>query len=114
VQVDFKPPKNYQETRMTGLMSRSNVDHTEHLTIVKNTKDFDIKVLMFEQCPRSEVEKIKVKVIVPDLKESDKSVVLNEFNNVRWDLKVAAGGQLKVPYHFTVEYPNDIEVELRT
>lgn len=57
-------------------MSRSNVDHTEHLTVIKNTKPFDTRVLMFEQCPRSEVpEKIKVKVITPEIKESDKSVV---------------------------------------
>lgn len=38
---------------------------------------------------------------------------LNEFNNVRWELKVAPGALAKVPYHFTVEYPNDMEVEFR-
>lgn len=56
-------------------MSRANLDHTEHLTIIKNTKDFEIKVLVFEQLPRSEVEKIKVRVVIPELKDTDKSVV---------------------------------------
>lgn len=37
---------------------------------------------------------------------------LNEFNNLRWELKVPAGGQVKVPYHYTIEYSNDLEVEI--
>ena len=61
--------------QITGLMSRGCVDHTEHMTHIKNTKDFDIRVLMFTQCPRSESEKIKVKVLAPELKESEKTVV---------------------------------------
>jgi len=120
VQIDFKPPKCYQETKMSGIISRSNVDHTEHLTLIKNTKDFDIRIIVFEQCPRSETERIKVKVLVPELKDTDKNpasdklpcVTLNEFNNVRWEMKVSAGGQVKIPYHYTIEYPTDINIEV--
>jgi hypothetical protein len=67
---------------------------------------------VFEQLPFSEEsDKVKVKVIQPELKGNPK-VTLNEFNNLRWTVTIQPQSKEVLAYEYQIEYPTDKELNI--
>jgi hypothetical protein len=67
---------------------------------------------MFEQLPYTEdAEKFKVKLIEPDVKNNP-NVILNEFNNIRWTLKIKPQSVEEIHFEYQIEWPVDKEFEI--
>jgi len=58
VKITYKPQKKYRAS--SGLISKTVSNTHEQVIEVKNTHDYDIKIVVIEQLPRSADDRIKV------------------------------------------------------
>ncbi|GFS09472.1 protein F37C4.5 [Elysia marginata] len=114
VRVDYKPASEVASS--SGLLSKVKIMQYKQMIEVKNTHVYDIKVKVRENLPKSQDEKIKVKLLEPliDTKKPEKTakdVVLTEENHVEWDLKIPAMKKAEAVLMYTVEHPTDVVLE---
>ena len=108
IRVEYKPIKKYQE--QSGLISKTRSTTFEQVIEVKNTSASAVKLLLSEQLPLSNNEKINVKLIEPNLKNSP-IVKLNKQNNLEFDLKIAANKIEELVIKYSIEHPANETIE---
>lgn len=115
IKVESKPAKKRSETQ--GLISKTHHETIRREIRLTNTKSTPISVHVYEQVPLSSDEKLKVKLVVPDLRVKEQSpsytVSLDENNNVEWKCILAEKGECRLPLEYTVEWPNDKRIEYK-
>ena len=113
VKVEYKPVKKVTDTQ--GLISKVHHENVRHETHLTNTKAAEVTVYVYEQVPLSSDEKIKVKLIQPDLRSKEHSfnytVTMNDANNLEWKCVLQARGELRLPLEYTIEWPKEKRVE---
>ncbi|CAF1467830.1 unnamed protein product [Adineta steineri] len=113
VKVEYKPVKKVADTQ--GYISKVHYENIRHETRLVNTKSNDVTVYVYEQVPLSSDEKIKVKLILPDLRLKDQgqncTVTMNDSNNLEWKCILKERGECRLPLEYTIEWPIDKRVE---
>ena len=104
--VDYKLLKRYKSDA-----GRKNVRHTyEYLVKVKNTHDKPEEIIIWDQLPISESEKIKVKLLEPRYSKDTPSLKMDESKRLQWFKLLEPGEEWKIPYSFHVEAPKDMKI----
>jgi len=115
VKIEYKPVKKITDTQ--GLISKVHHENIRHETRLTNTKSTEVTVYVYEQVPLSSDEKIKVKLIQPDLRLKEQSlnstVTMNDLNNLEWKCILPAQGECRLPLEYTIEWPKDKRVEFK-
>lgn len=115
IKVESKPVKKITDTQ--GLISKTYYENIRRETRLVNTKSTEVIVYVYEQVPLPLDEKIKVKVIVPDLRMKEQSscfsVTMNEQNNLEWKCILPARGECRLPLEYTLEWPMDKRIECK-
>jgi uncharacterized protein (TIGR02231 family) len=113
VKVEYKPVKKITDTQ--GLISKVHHENVRHETHLTNTKSTEVTVYVYEQVPLSSDEKIKVKLIQPDLRSKEQgfngTVTMNDANNLEWKCVLQARGECRLPLEYTIEWPKEKRVE---
>ena len=137
MRVVYKPVKRLREE--AGLLSRTVTYTYQQVTELLNTRSEPAIISFTDQLPRSEDEKLKVRVqwqciqylvhplppspvclqvtlVEPVLQKKRAGAPLpnphlNSSNNLVWRLEVAAGQTHTVTLHYTVEFPANRRVE---
>uniref|UniRef100_A0A0B7A8M9 DUF4139 domain-containing protein n=1 Tax=Arion vulgaris TaxID=1028688 RepID=A0A0B7A8M9_9EUPU len=116
LRVDYKPVVKVNSS--SGIISKTQCITHEQAIEIKNIHDYNVKVLIRDNLPRSLDEKIKVNLISPfiDAKHPEKteSVRLAKNNNVEWDLEIKGLDKVEVVLKYTVEHPAAEEIEATT
>jgi hypothetical protein len=68
IKVEYNPVKLHNDVQ--GFLQKVRSQAIEHLTIIKNTKPIEVNIKVLDQLPKSNDEKIKVKLIDPDMNVS--------------------------------------------
>jgi len=115
VKVEYKPVKTIADTQ--GLISKIHHENIRRETRLVNTKSTEVTVYVYEQVPLSSDEKIKVKLVVPDLRtkqnNSSCNVTMNDGNNLEWKCVLQAKGESRLPLEYTLEWPKDKRIEFK-
>lgn len=115
VKVDYKPVKKVTDTQ--GIISKVHYENVRHETHLTNTKPNEVTVHVYEQVPLSSDEKIKVKLIQPDIRSREQTanytVIMNDANNLEWKCILQARGQCRLPLEYSLEWPKDKRVEFK-
>ncbi|CAF2559137.1 unnamed protein product [Rotaria sp. Silwood2] len=115
VKVEYKPAKKLTDTQ--GLILKVHYENIRHETHLINTKSSEVTVYVYEQVPLSSDEKIKVRLIIPDLRlkeqGSNYTVTMNDSNNLEWKCILQGRGECRLPLEYTVEWPKDKRVEYK-
>ncbi len=115
VKVEYKPVKTITDTQ--GLISKIHHENIRRETRLVNTKSTEVTVYVYEQVPLSSDEKIKVKLVVPDLRtkqnNSSSNVTMNDGNNLEWKCVLQAKGECRLPLEYTLEWPKDKRIEFK-
>ncbi|CAF3023136.1 unnamed protein product [Rotaria sp. Silwood2] len=115
VKVEYKPIKKMVDTQ--GLISKVHHETIHHETYIINTKSTEITVFLYQQVPLSSDEKIKVKLITPDLRQKEYArngtVKMNDRNNIEWKCVLQAHGEYRFPLEYTLEWPKEKRVECK-
>ncbi len=99
-----------RSSKQAGMFTKSNSYTYEYLIEVTNNKKTQEDIVIWDQLPISNHEKIEVKLITPEYKEDSQALKKNEFNYLEWFFKPAAGEKIQVPLKFSVEYPAEMKV----
>ena len=115
VAIKRRVVNRFSET--TGLLGKGGRRVTfEFLVTVTNNKKTKERTVFKEALPLARNEKITVKLISPDPKEVGtlekpaKEVTLEEDNKLVWRIDLSAGEKREIPFKFSVDYPNDVQV----
>jgi uncharacterized protein (TIGR02231 family) len=115
VKVEYKPEKKLTDTQ--GIISKVHHENVRRETHLTNTKSTEVTVYVYEQVPLSSDEKIKVKLIQPDLRLKEHglnyTVTLNDSNNLEWKCILQGRGEIRLPFEYTLEWPKDKRVEFK-
>jgi len=109
----YAPPHKYSE--YSGLVNRTQTLKTKYVTTIKNTKKSVIKIILFDQLPLSADGQIKVKLLEPEhkvLQVTNSTTTLEQNNNLKWIFDIAAGSSIDVPLVYTIDFPQDKEIEI--
>lgn len=112
-----------------GLLAKVQHLTLASATIIKNTKDKPISITLSDNLPRPNDERIKVRVLEPDLVTPKSSTAkLNPTTNVsyniacvafldsrkvlEWLIEVAPGEEAKIPFKYAIEWPKNQEIDI--
>ncbi|CAF1167549.1 unnamed protein product [Didymodactylos carnosus] len=119
VKINYKPVRKINETQ--GYISKVNHENVRHETIIKNTKLVEITVYVYDQLPLSSDEKIKVKLITPQIKQQGEMsshdnkhnyiTKLTDDNNLEWIATILAKEEVKLTFEYVVEWPKGKRLE---
>ena len=78
---------------------------------IKNTCLTNAKILLTDNLPLSDNEKIQVKLIEPDIKNKTNNIRLNKSNNLEFDLDIENGKTEEINIKYSIEYPANKQIE---
>ena len=108
IRIEYKPIRKYKE--QSGLISKSTTTTYEQLIEIKNTTANNIKLLLSENLPLTNDEKITVKLIEPVLK-NNQNVKLNKSNNIEFNLVIPSSKTEELKIKYSIDHPADKEIE---
>jgi uncharacterized protein (TIGR02231 family) len=115
IKVEYKPTKKVSDTQ--GLISKTHHENIRRETRITNTKSTEIIVYIYEQIPLSSDEKIKVKLIVPDVRAKEQNpnctVTMNDRNNLEWKCLLQPKEECRLPLEYSLEWPKDKRIEFK-
>jgi len=107
IKVQYKPSRKMKEVQ--GYISKNNSESVQRSIIIKNTKDVEVSVVLYDQLPQSSDDKIKVKLIEPDLKKSQ-NVKINASNNLEWRFQIPPGKKQEIELQYVIDWPQNKEI----
>ncbi len=109
IKVEYKFVKKFDETG--GLFVEKNKKIFEYLIKITNNKKTQEEIVVWDQLPISQNEKIKVKLIEPAYKEDTKILKINEHKFIEWLFEPKPGEEIPIPFKYSVEYPIGTQIE---
>lgn len=113
VKVTYKPPHRFQE--QSGFVSKTRTITFHQQIEINNTRQDDCQIKVTDQYPQSSEEKIKVRLIEPQILKAVPGQVpnprINEANNIEWKLSVPSHHKCDLTVKYSVEYPIGQQVE---
>ncbi|QYY34697.1 mucoidy inhibitor MuiA family protein [Ruficoccus sp. ZRK36] len=77
---------------------------------LKNNKQSQIELVVWDQLPVSQNEDIKVKLIKPDYSEDTDTLKMNSQKYIEWLYTLNPGQEVKTPFEFSITWPEDMQV----
>ncbi len=108
IRIDYKPARKFKSE--SGILSKTTTTTYVQVIEVKNTTLNNAKVVLSENLPLSNDDKIKINLIEPSVKNNS-MVKLNKQNNLEYDLAIAAGKTETITIKYSIDHPSDKEVE---
>ena len=109
IKVEYKFVKKFDETG--GLFVEKNKKIFEYLITITNNKRTQEEIVVWDQLPISQNEKIKVKLIEPKYKEDTEILKINEHKYIEWFFEPKSGEEILIPFKYSVEYPLGTQVD---
>jgi len=109
IKFDYQPIKQLRDTQ--GLIAKTNKLNVQFNTKITNNKSKNVKIELFDNLPKTFDSQIKVKLIAPELSDSDQKIQLTPANNMLWKLALSPGENTEVLFNYIIEYPIDAELE---
>jgi uncharacterized protein (TIGR02231 family) len=108
IKVEYLHLKTYEKKE--GLFQKRRKLIDESKTSIQNLKKHEFSFIVTEQIPISENQEIQVELVQPGAQEkyevikTDQSLIIRKF-------KLKAGEKIDLPLTFSVDYPQNMEVE---
>jgi len=109
IKVTYPPGVAFKETQ--GLLKKTSTKTMKYKITVKNNKATDVRVVVFDQLPKSNDGQIKVKLLKPVIQEGDTATTVTEANNLCWKKNIATGKDIQIPFEYHVEWPASIDID---
>jgi uncharacterized protein (TIGR02231 family) len=110
MKVDYKLLRKY-EKQEGGLITKKITQITfEYQIKIKNTKQTEEEIVIWEQLPISQNAQIKVHLIEPTYKEDTPQLKKNEFEALKWFFKMKPQEEITLLFKFSIEYPYNQQI----
>ena len=108
IKVERKFLRKHQEQE--GVFEKKTKVVYEYLTEITNNKKTGEELVVWDQTPISSHEDIVVKLVEPQFDKDNPAIKKNELNYTEWFFKMNAGEKIKIPFVYSVEYPQGRQV----
>jgi len=96
--------------KQEGLFEKKTRMVYEYLTEITNNKKSEEELVVWDQLPIPSHQDIVVRLTDPQFEKDTPVLKKNELNFFEWYFKVKPGEKIKLPFVFSVEYPQDKQV----
>ncbi len=103
IKIKYKTIRNYMAEE--GVLSKKNVVTNEYLIEVTNNKKNVEEIVIWDQCPITNSEKLKVEIIKPKDINEKPNIRINEHKYIEWVYKLKPGEKKQIPFKYSIEYP---------
>jgi uncharacterized protein (TIGR02231 family) len=104
IRIERKLVRRFVEQR--GLLSKVTRTRFEFVTTITNQRSTSERLVLKDQIPVPQHERIKIDLIQVSRGEPDPELP----GGLTWNLPLAPGGKIELPLHFVVEHPEDMPV----
>lgn len=109
VKVEYKAIQKHKE--IGSSTSKIQSQTFSHKIIVTNTRPAEADVVVLEQYPKSNDERIKIRLVEPSQEEGPNHAV-NDAHNIEWRVTVKSNHATEIPYSFSIDWPLDREIDI--
>ena len=109
--VEHKFLKKYEKKEGGVFSKKQKVLVYEYEIEITNHKASKEEIVVWDQLPISQNEAIKVNLLEPKYKEDTAQLKKNEYDYLEWFFDMEAGTKVNVPFKFSVEFPQDKQLE---
>ncbi len=109
IKVEYKFVKKFDKTG--GIFVEKNKKIFEYLIKITNNKKTQEEIVVWDQLPISQNEKVKVKLIEPAYKENTEILKINEHKYIEWFFEPKPGEEILIPFKYSVEYPIGTQIK---
>ena len=103
--------KKYEKKEGGVFSKKQKVLVYEYEIEITNHKASKEEIVVWDQLPISQNEAIKVNLLEPKYKEDTAQLKKNEYDYLEWFFDMEAGTKVNVPFKFSVEFPQDKQLE---
>ncbi|MBN2188850.1 MAG: mucoidy inhibitor MuiA family protein [Chitinispirillaceae bacterium] len=103
MKVEHKRLNRFEKDQ--GLLGKKRKVAFDYLITVTNNRKTEEEIVVWDQLPIPGDGDIKVELVEPKWKENTAGLKKNETQYLEWYFKMKAGEKIKIPFKFTVEYP---------
>ena len=108
MKVEHKFLKRQQKEN--GVFKKSNHFEYDYQIDITNNKTATHEIVVWDQLPISNHEKIEVKLLQPDMKVPQDNFKMDEYDYLAWTYKAEPGQKIQIPFKFSIEYPQDMSI----
>jgi len=109
VKVEHKLVKKYEKNK--GLISKKSNIVFEYQTVISNNKKQKQNIILYNQLPISQHSDITVELIIPEYKEDNDNLKIDNEKKIEWLFELEAGDKKTIDFIFSVESPKDSVLE---
>lgn len=109
-EVEVKRTEIIRQRDESGVWDKRERIRFSYTIEVINHKSTALNLIVKDQLPVSEDEKIEVELIEPKLKD-DSSVTQSETGILTWELTVKPSEKVSLPLEFRVSYPRELKIQ---
>jgi len=110
IKVTYPPAVSFKDTQ--GLLKKTSMKTMKHKITIKNTKATDVRVVVFDQFPKSTDDKIKIKLLKPAIEEGNTETLVTEAHNLCWKRNIPHAEEIHLPFEYQVEWPASMSIDL--
>jgi len=106
--VERKRINRFEET--SGFFTKKTIITYEYVIEVTNNKRTKEEIIIRDQIPVPQTEDIKVTLIEPEYSADTAGLKKNEHEFLEWSRSIKSGETIKIPFSYSVEYPEKMVV----
>ena len=106
--VERKRINRFEET--SGFFTKKTKITYEYVIEITNNKRTQEEIIVHDQIPVAQTEDIKVTLIDPEYSADTAGLKKNEHEFLEWSLSIKPGETIKIPFSYSVEYPEKMVV----
>jgi uncharacterized protein (TIGR02231 family) len=103
IKVEYKRLNRFEKDK--GLLGKKRNVAFDYLITITNNRKTEEEIVVWDQLPIPGDGDIKVELVEPKWKENTAALKKNEQQYLEWFYGMKAGEKIKIPFKFTVEYP---------
>ena len=106
--VERKQINRFEET--SGFFTKKTIITYEYVIEITNNKRTKEEIFIHDQIPVAQTEDIKVTLIEPEYTADTAGLKKNEHEFLEWSISIKPGETIKIPFSYSVEYPEKMIV----
>ena len=111
IKIEYKFLKKYEKKEGGMFTKKIQTWLYEYLIMVKNHKQTEEEIVIWDQLPISGNEQLKIHLIEPTYKENTDRLKKNEMEYLEWFFIAKPNEEIQIPFKFSVEHPQDMYVQ---
>ncbi len=110
MKIQYRFLKKYEKTEGGVISKKHKVLIYEYQIQIRNYKKNTEEIVIWDQLPISDNQKIKVTLLEPPYKQDTENLMKNEWEGLKWFHQIKPQEEKTILFKYSVEFPADLQV----